>query len=196
MLNFITVVSGLPRSGTSLMMQMLQAGGMPALTDGVRVADESNPRGYLELEATKRTRTNGGWVAEAVGKAVKVIHLQLRDLPPAFVYRVIFMQRDLDEIVASQRSMLQRLGRKGADLPEDRLQALLQAQVQEVLQWLAAQPNVEVLSVDHRDAVYHPASTAARVNAFVGGGLDERRMAEAADPDLHREKKRALSSPL
>src|SRR5688572_8703668 len=116
----ITVVSGLPRSGTSLMMQMLQAGGMPVLTDGERSADESNPRGYLELEAVKRTRSDAGWIAEAVGKAVKVIHLQLRDLPSSHQYRVIFMRRDLNEVVASQQSMLDRIGRKGAGLPPEK----------------------------------------------------------------------------
>ena len=197
MSSFVTVVSGLPRSGTSLMMQMLQAGGMPVLTDGERTADESNPRGYLELEAVKRTRNDAGWVTEAAGKAVKVIHLQLRDLPASRSYRIIFMRRDLREVVASQQSMLDRMGRKGAGLPPEKLRALMETQVRDVLAWMAQQPNFTVLEVEHADAVYRPATAAARVNEFLGGSMDEAKMTEAADPRLHRaHKERALSGPL
>jgi hypothetical protein len=179
------------------MMQMLQAGGMPVLTDGERLADESNPRGYLELEAVKRTRSEAGWVAEAAGKAVKVIHLQLRDLPADYDYRVIFMRRNVDEVIASQQSMLDRMGRKGAGLPPDKLRPLMETQVRDVLAWMARQPNFTVMEVEHADAVYRPGSVAAMVNEFLGGGLDEAKLAEAADPKLHREhKERALASPL
>ena len=158
--------------------------------------DESNPRGYLELEATKRTRTDAGWVAGAVGKALKVIHLQLRDLPPAYTSKVISMRRDINEVIASQRSMLDRLGRKGATLPEEKLRSLLESQVRDLTEWLAKQPNFEVLYVEHRDAMYDTSAVAACVNAFTGGGLDESKYDGAADPKLHREKKRTLSGPL
>src|SRR5438046_6429896 len=111
MKSYITVVSGLPRSGTSLMMQMLRAGGMPVRTDGFRKADEDNPRGYLEYEPVKRTREDSSWVSDAVGKAVKVVYLLLRDLPDGFDYRVILMRRSLREVLASQSAMLMRSGR-------------------------------------------------------------------------------------
>ena len=97
----ITIVSGLPRSGTSLMMQMLEAGGMPVLTDGIRDADEDNPRGYYELEAVKRTKDDPAWLHGAPGKVVKMIYLLLYDLPTTYNYRIIFMRRPLSEVVAS-----------------------------------------------------------------------------------------------
>src|SRR5271157_5533474 len=103
----ITIVSGLPRSGTSLMMQILAAGGMPILTDGVRQPDAENPRGYFEFEPVKRTREDPGWLSAAQGKAVKMVHLLLLDLPDLFTYRVILMRRPMAEILASQRIMLQ-----------------------------------------------------------------------------------------
>ena len=115
----IVVVSGLPRSGTSMMMQALKAGGVPVLSDGVRAADPDNPAGYWELDAVKSLpRGETAWVAEAGGKAVKVIHALLRHLPGSHPYRVVFMVRDIREVVASQRVMLERSGKAGGGLPE------------------------------------------------------------------------------
>jgi hypothetical protein len=184
----VTVVSGLPRSGTSLMMQMLGAGGMPVLSDGMRAADEDNPRGYLELEAVKRTRKDATWLSEAHGKAVKVIHLLLRNLPPDRAYRVVFMRRPVAEVVASQRAMLERSGRQGARLPDDKLAALLEAQARDTQAWMARQPHLRVLTVDYRDCIEQPGEVAARVNAFLGGGLDEAAMAGVVDAGLYRQR--------
>src|SRR5215212_2341111 len=117
----VTIVTGLPRSGTSMMMQMLAAGGMPVLAAAVRAPDADNPRGYLEFEAAKRTARDAAWVAGAAGKAVKLVHLLLPDLPQEHEYRVLFMRRDMDEVLASQRAMLARLRRTGADLSPERL---------------------------------------------------------------------------
>ena len=117
--DFVTIVSGLPRSGTSLMMQMLTAGGIPALTDQARAPDESNPRGYFELEAVKETGgADRAWLADARGKAVKVIHFLLQQLPVdgSVAFRVILMQRTMNEVLASQRKMLARQGKPGAIL--------------------------------------------------------------------------------
>ncbi|MGD0199669.1 MAG: sulfotransferase [Bryobacteraceae bacterium] len=184
----VTVVSGLPRSGTSLMMQMLGAGGMPVLSDGMRAADEDNPRGYLELEAVKRMRKDAAWLSEAQGKAVKVIHLLLRDLPPDRAYRVVFMRRPVAEVVASQRAMLKRSGRQGARLPDDNLAALLEAQARDTQAWMARQPHFRVLAVDYRDCIEQPGEVAARVNAFLGGRLDEAAMAGVVDAGLYRQR--------
>ncbi|HNY87520.1 MAG TPA: hypothetical protein PKN23_13545, partial [Candidatus Hydrogenedentes bacterium] len=111
----IVVVSGLPRSGTSMMMRMLAAGGMPLFTDGVRAADSDNPLGYFEHEAVKRLREDASWVPGAAGKAVKVVSALLPALPEGFQYRVILMRRPLEEVLASQRRMFGRRGAPAAD---------------------------------------------------------------------------------
>jgi len=103
----IYVVSGLPRSGTSLMMRMLDAGGVPAVTDRIRTADDDNPRGYFELEAVKRTKQDPSWLDDAPGKAVKVISQLLCELPPDRAYKVIVMRRKLGEVSAAQKTMLE-----------------------------------------------------------------------------------------
>src|SRR4051812_38256410 len=148
---FVTVVSGLPRSGTSMMMQMLAAGGMPALTDGARGPDADNPRGYLEFEPAKRTAAaDGRWVGDAVGKAVKLVHLLLPDLPGGYEYRVVFMGRDVREVLASQAEMLRRRGRRGADLTPERLADVFGGQIRRVREWVAHQPGFSALDVDYR----------------------------------------------
>jgi hypothetical protein len=187
--NFITIVSGLPRSGTSLMMQMLVAGGMQALTDGQRGADQNNPRGYFELEAVKHTSTDDSWLAQAEGKVVKVVHLLIQRLPPNLEYRVIFMQRDLSEVVASQRAMLQQLGRPGANIPDSKLAAIFEGQLAEALQRVANNPNFHILPVQHREVIQQPAVVAQRIAAFLDGGLDSERMAAAVEPGLYRQRR-------
>jgi hypothetical protein len=184
----VTVVSGLPRSGTSLAMQMIHAGGIPALTDGQRTSDDSNPRGYFELERVKQLKQDKSWLDEAAGKVVKVIHLLLAELPDDRPYRVVFMQRDLREVVQSQATMLARSGRPGGQLAPERLIAVYEQQLRTVEQWLAARPNFSVLRVPYAQLVSDPAGVVPAVNAFLGGTLDEARMRAAVDPGLHRNK--------
>jgi len=184
----ITIVSGLPRSGTSLMMQMLAAGGLPLLTDGLRRPDADNPRGYFEFEPVKRTRHDSSWLERAPGHAVKMVHLLLRDLPPACAYRVLFMRRRLEEIIASQQTMLDRLGHQGANLPPARLAAVFEQQLRQTEAWLATQPNFTVLYINHRNCIDDPAATAAAVNAFLGGRFNEPSMAAAVAPALYRHR--------
>ena len=186
--DYIAVVSGLPRSGTSLMMQMLVAGGLPALSDDRRAADESNPRGYLEHEAVKRLKDDATLLDNARGRCVKVIHALLRHLPPAHAYRVVFMQRDIDEVVRSQAAMLERDGKAGAKLSAAQLTAVFARQRDEALAWIARQPNMTLLEVDHREAVTQPQAVAGRVDTFLGGGLDTDAMAACADASLYRSK--------
>ncbi len=185
---YITVVSGLPRSGTSMMMQMLQAGGTPILTDGVRVADADNPRGYREFEPVKMLSSTQGWVAEAGGKAVKVVHVLLPLLPAEFAYRVILMVRDVREVVASQRAMLQRTGKSGANLSDARLVEIFTLQMERTVAWLAANASCCVLEVSHRACFEDGPGIAANVNRFLGGGLDEARMVGEVDVALYRQK--------
>ena len=184
----VTVVSGLPRSGTSLAMQMIHAGGIPALTDGQRTSDDSNPRGYFELERVKQLKQDKSWLDEAAGKVVKVIHLLLAELPDDRPYRVVFMQRDLREVVQSQATMLARTGRAGGQLAPERLIAVYEQQLKTVEQWLAARPNFSVLRVQYAQLVSDPAGVVPTVNTFLGGTLDEARMRAAVDPRLHRNK--------
>jgi hypothetical protein len=184
----VVVVSGLPRSGTSLAMQMLGAGGVPIVTDGVRAVDEDNPRGYLEFERVKHLRADKAWLDDAAGRAVKVIHLLLMDLPDDRPYRVVFMQRDLREVVTSQARMLARSGRAGGGLPPERLMAVYEQQLKSVEAWLAIRPNFAVLRVPYAELVADPAPWVERVAAFVGGSLDRVAMQAAVDPALHRNR--------
>jgi len=165
---------------------MLAAGGMPLLTDGVRGADADNPQGYFEIEAVKRLHKDSAWLGDAVGKSIKVIGLLLPHLPNNYSYRVIFMDRDIREVLASQRSMLERRGETGADLSDEALRQQFTLQNQRVKGWLRSQPNVELLEIEHRKAISDPASCAAAVRAFLGDELDEDAMAEVVDPRLHR----------
>jgi hypothetical protein len=182
----ITVVSGLPRSGTSMLMQMLDAGGLPPFTDAERAPDASNPRGYYEHERVKALARDNSWLAEAEGHVVKVIAQLLGHLPDGFDYRVAFLERDLDEVLASQAAMLQRLGRPGAE--PDVLRPIFERQLAGAQRWLDAHPRATVLYVRHGDVVADPAEQAARLNAFLGGDLDQAAMAAAVDPALHRQR--------
>ncbi len=193
----IVVVSGLPRSGTSLMMQMLKAGGTPALTDDRRGADESNPRGYLELDAVKTLPKDNAFLDDAPGHAVKVIHALLPALPNRHRYRVLFMDRDLDEVLASQRRMRTQLARGGEGtaapaVDEDRLKATFARQLAGVKAWAASQTNVELLEVSHRELINNASPVVERVAAFLQGvtpiDLDTAAMAAAVDPSLYRQR--------
>ena len=183
----ITVVSGLPRSGTSLMMQMLQAGGLPALVDDARPADADNPRGYFEFAPAKGLRRDASWLPQAKGKAVKIVAQLLPCLAPQLNYRVILMERDLDEVLASQRTLLQRQGKAGADLPASRLRQVFARQWQQVQRMLAAR-RIPTLTVRFRDCIDRPPEVAASLEAFLGGPLDQRAMVAAIDPRLYRQR--------
>lgn len=184
----ITIVSGLPRSGTSLMMQMLEAGGMPILNDHVRQADENNPKGYRELEAVKHTASDSSWIEDAPGHAVKAIHAFLRLLPSTHEYAVIFMKRNLEEVVASQDSMLERLGRKGATLTNDALRAAYAREYERTGAWLALQPNFRVLEVNYNELIDQPRDIVQFVQNFVDVDLNADRMLAEVDPSLYRER--------
>lgn len=184
----ITIVSGLPRSGTSMMMQMLEAGGVPILCDGVRAADQDNPEGYLEFEPAKRTKDDPSWLASARGKAVKAIYALLYDLPSDHTYRIIFMQRPLDEVVASQQAMLERTGKQGAATDTARLAGIFRRELERTEQWLAGQENMSVCHVSYHDVLADPGGQCAAVAEFLGGGLDTSAMASCVRPSLHRQK--------
>lgn len=183
----ITIVSGLPRSGTSMMMQMLREGGMEVFTDQQREADQSNPLGYLEHEAVKRIARDKRWLALAENKAVKVVAQLLRHLPPQYHYKILFMERDMREVVTSQQKMLARLGKIPADVYPYHLQGNFEKAVQEVKDWQAQQGNVEICYVQHSEVIANPFGQALQINEFLGGQLQVEKMAQVVNPTLYRE---------
>jgi Sulfotransferase domain len=184
---FLTVVSGIPRSGTSLMMRMLESGGMPVLIDQVRGADIDNPRGYYEYEAVKTLKHNASWVAQSSGKAVKMVYLLVYDLPADIEYRVLFMHRNIDEVLASQRVMLERLGKKST-IPDEKMATLFRNHLVKFNAWVKDRPNIQVMDVNYNDMVGDPAPIAAEINRFVGGGLNTEAMVGAVEPSLYRNR--------
>ncbi|HKJ25889.1 MAG TPA: sulfotransferase family protein [Myxococcota bacterium] len=190
----VVVVSGAPRSGTSLMMQMLEAGGIAPLADDARPPDAGNPRGYYELEAVKRLPADAGWLARAPGRAVKVIHVLAPRLPEGPRYRVLWMERDLDEVVRSQRALLETLGRPPEDdLADARAAEILAQQLAEAAAALDARGDVRRIAVSHARLLAEPGPSVARIAAFLGVPLDLSAMAAAVDPALHRVRSEGAS---
>ena len=185
----IVIVSGLPRSGTSMMMKMLEAGGHSDLTDSIRQADIDNPKGYYEYERVKNLEkeTDKSYVREARGKVLKVISFLLKDLPDDNFYRVVFMRRHLDEVIASQNKMLDR---RGEDAIEDRetMAEAYRNHLAAVKILVRKRPNLEMLEFRYDEAVKNPKEAARMVNAFLGGKLDERAMAAVIDGELYRNR--------
>jgi tetratricopeptide (TPR) repeat protein len=186
------IVSGLPRSGTSLMMQMLEAGGLPAMTDQERKADVDNPRGYYEWEAIKQIAKKPELLDDesVQGKTIKCISMLLPALPSTHQYKVVFMMRPIAEVIASQQVMTSRLGTKGASLDFDQLERGLRAHREEVRRWGRNTPDVEWLEVDYPALVRDPAPAIAQLVQFVGGERlpNVKAMAAVIDPALHRRR--------
>ena len=191
--NEIVVVSGLPRSGTSMMMKMLEAGGIAPLTDEIREADKDNPRGYYEFERVKKLdKGDVAWLEKAEGKVVKVISALLKHLPDEYNYKVIFMQRHMPEILASQRKMLVRRGEDADNMDDARLAELFAKHLGEVERQLTQSNNVDLLYVHYSDALQDPQSTAERVAQFLGRDLDVESMVGVVDPQLYRNRREEL----
>ena len=174
-------------------MKMLEAGGIEVITDGLRQADESNPKGYFELEAVKELDKNGStaWLKGARGKAVKIISFLLTFLPEEHDYRVVFMERDLHEVLASQNKMLiQRGETPGTPQEDEQMRQHYEKHLTKVHRFLGSRGCFSVLRVGYRSALERPREEAQRINEFVGGGLDVARMAEVGDPALYRNRGR------
>lgn len=183
----IIIVSGLPRSGTSMMMKILEAGGLSVFTDNIRTADEDNPGGYYELEEVKRVKEDTSWLEGVVGKGVKIISALLYDLPDRFDYRIIFMERDMKEILASQRKMLERKGEKDT-LSDDEMLPIYRKHLTDIKRWIEQQPNIKVLYVNYRDVLENPHDSAARISQFLNTSLDLDRMTDVVDESLYRNR--------
>ena len=184
----ITLVSGLPRSGTSMMMKVLEAGGMEVFTDNLRTADEDNPKGYYELEDVKALKDGkSDWMQDAPGKVVKVISSLLEYLPSGYRYKIIFMRREIAEILASQKQMLIRRG-ENSDGDDKQMAEMFQEHLKRVRVWLNNQPNMNVLYVDYNALMGNPDPEIKTVAEFLG--LNEKLDAMLAVPDkkLYRQK--------
>lgn len=191
----VVVVSGLPRSGTSLMMAILNAAGLPLLVDGRRAPDIDNPRGYFELEAVKALATDHGWVDQASGKAIKVIYRLLRHLPSHLRYRVVFMERALGEVLASQDKMVRRLSDAPALTADEtaQIERSYRHELAAVHDWLASQAHMRVLVVDHGRLVRAPAEPLRELRAFLElpASVTADALCAVIDPALHRNRGRA-----
>jgi tetratricopeptide (TPR) repeat protein len=184
----ITVVSGLPRSGTSMMMQMLKNGGLEILTDTVRGADSNNPKGYWEYEKVKKMMTDTSWLEEANGKVVKIIAPLLPYLPAKYDYKIIFMQRDMAELLRSQQIMLGKKSEVEKNAFPIVLSEAFKKQLEQARAWIGRSPNVSILNVDYAAAVENPAETAENVTEFLGEDLNIEEMVESVDESLYRNK--------
>ena len=192
MISEILIVSGLPRSGTSLMMQMLDHGGVAVVTDHIRAADTDNPRGYYEFEQVKTIQRDTSWLSATRGKAFKMVCQLLYHLPVSETYRILFMERDLDEMLLSQEKMLERLGRTPA--PREAIKRAYVQHLERLHEWLSQQGNMKVLRVGYKDLVERPHEQTERVREFLGGAIDVEKMVKAVDPTLYRNRKPAGES--
>jgi LPS sulfotransferase NodH len=191
----VYIVSGLPRSGTSMMMKMLEAGGLPPLTDGLREADTDNPKGYYEFERVKQLdKGDTEWLAQAQGKAVKVISALLKYLPEDYAYQIVFMERDISEVLASQRKMLVHRGEDPDSVDEVKMATLFTNHVKKVKAYLAEQDNMSILYVHYNDVLADPYPQAQSVSQFLGNRPDVQAMVEIVDPNLHRNRKEMLAT--
>jgi hypothetical protein len=187
--SFITIVSGLPRSGTSMMMKMLEAGGMQVLMDNVRMADENNPKGYYEFERVKKLKDGDtAWVETAQGKVLKVVSALLEHLPGEFRYKVVFMRRSMDEILASQKKMLEIMGQSNGNVTDEQLASIYQKHLRHIEGWLAQQTNLDVIYVNYNTLLADPNEYLSQMQSFLIDDLDIEKMRGVIDRNLYRQR--------
>lgn len=182
--NQIVIVSGLPRSGTSVMMQMLNASGVEPLTDDKRLADESNPKGYFEYQPVMRLHKDNSWLGKAKNKSLKVVAPLLKFLDPQYRYKVIFMTRDLAEVIKSQRKMIG----KDDDILPTRLLNTYKKHLEMVKVWKDKEPNVDFMYVDYKDVLHDTNITIKRIEDFLQQDLDRVKMKACVDKSLYRNR--------
>ena len=185
----VIVVSGLPRSGTSLMMNILKAGGVELVTDNIRQSDEDNPLGYFELEAVKLLGEGRvDWLAQSPGKVVKIITAQLQHLPDQYEYKIIVMQRLISEVLASQRAMMARNNKNIESQNEAKLGENYKQHLLKVYQWMERQRNVDFIRINYNQLLSNPTTSIEKVTHFLGKTMDGEAMIRAIDPTLHRQR--------
>ena len=185
----IVIVSGLPRSGTSMMMKMLAEGGMPVITDELRRADVDNPNGYFEFETVRQMSAGDvSWLEKAGGKAVKIISALLEYLPSNYFYKIIFLERDIQEILASQHKMLANRDEKPT-ANDAEIERQIQQHLSVMKPWLVRQPNMEVLFVNYNTLMTKPEPFCEQVSEFLDLPLNQKRMLGVPDKQLYRNRK-------
>lgn len=184
----VTIVSGLPRSGTSMMMEMLEKGGFELLTDSVREADKDNPKGYYEYERVKQLPEDTEWLQKAEGKAVKVLGELIKHLPGDYEYNIVFMERNLEEIIESQTKMLKRKGEDPDDISKEELRETFKDYRRILKQQISSSPNMEVIYVNYNDIMSHPEPVIESISAFFDGQLDTDSMLSVIDEELYRNR--------
>ena len=187
----ITIVSGLPRSGTSMMMKMLEAGGLPPLTDKLRTADTDNPKGYYEFERVKKLDAGDtAWLAEAQGKVVKVISALLTYLPPAYTYNIIFMHRAMPEILASQKKMLVHRQEDTDNVSDEEMAGLYMEHLRHVDSWINSRSNIKRIDINFNEILKNPIPQIEIINKFLAGVLDTSKVETVIDPSLYRQREK------
>lgn len=171
-----------------MMMRMLACGGMEILTDRQRGPDRDNPEGYYEYEPVKRTAADPSWVADAKGRAVKVIYRFVQDLPDTFEYRIILMQRRIEEVLASQKKMLKRRGETGAGFSDEKIALAFINKMETLGKWIDRQPNMNRLDAPYNSILADPLPFCHRLNKFLGNRINVAAMAGAIDPALYRNR--------
>ena len=184
----ITIVSGLPRSGTSMMMQILERGGLEAMTDNIRKADKDNPKGYYEFEKVKEIDKDTSWLFDCKNKVVKMVSMLLFDLPDTQKYRIVFMERNMDEILASQKKMLERLNKEDEATDEEIRTGYIK-HLTKVRNWLENKKNFQVLYVSYNNIIKEPDVHIKQLNKFFDKQLDEGEMLKVIDKSLYRQRK-------
>jgi predicted AlkP superfamily phosphohydrolase/phosphomutase/tetratricopeptide (TPR) repeat protein len=186
----ITIVSGMPRSGTSMMMQMLHAGGLEILTDDLRASDENNPKGYLEYEKVKSLASDNTWIEEGQNKVIKVIAQLLQYLPASYQYKVIFMEREMEEIIQSQQIMLGKKAEVEKKIYPAALAETFKKQLEKTRSWLKTHPQFDVLYVPYTEVINMPSEVAENLSTFLDADLDMEAMLKAVDKNLYRNRKK------
>ncbi len=184
----IVIVSGLPRSGTSMMMKMLEKGGLEVLTDKVREPDEDNPKGYYEYERVKELPEETGWLEDAKGKVVKVLGELIKHVPEGYDYKVIFMEREIDEVVESQEKMLKRKGMDTGERSKEEMKRTLTEYSRILKRRMNSHPDMDVLYVSYNDIVSFPKPVIESISVFLGGSLDTDKMMSVIDECLYRNR--------
>ncbi|MFO7889439.1 MAG: sulfotransferase domain-containing protein [bacterium] len=184
----IIIVSGLPRSGTSMMMQILEKGGLEIITDNVRRADKDNPKGYYEFEKVKEIEKDTSWLSACRGKVVKMVSMLLFELPDNRRYKIVFMQRNMGEILASQKKMLQRLNKEDGQ-EDEKIKKGYEKHLRKITNWLQKRKNCHVFYVSYNNILKEPDVHIKKLNKFFNNRLDEQQMLKVVDYSLYRQRK-------
>ena len=185
----VVIVSGLPRSGTSMMMRMLDKGGLPVLVDNIRTPDDDNPRGYYEFERVKKMPDGDfEWLQDAQGRVVKVLAVLLTHLPGDYTYKVLFMRRNMQEMLDSQRAMLVRRGEETDRVDDREMTRLFSKHLKDLYAWMDGRKNVQYLEVEYNAVLQNPSEWAQKIQKFLEINLDVASMVSAVDSTLYRQR--------